>query len=162
MGVVIGETAEIGNDCTLYHGCTLGGTGKDKGKRHPTLGDNVLVGAGAKILGPFKVGNNARIGANSVVLNEVPIDATVVGVPGRVINKKGEDGKLSSIELDQTNTPDPVSIELCRVLHRVRKIEKMLEIEDLPNDDSTNFMASTSKYKKICSEEMLEKLNKDS
>jgi len=162
MGVVIGETAQIGNDCTLYHGCTLGGTGKDKGKRHPTLGDNVLVGAGAKILGPFKVGNNARIGANSVVLNEVPAGATVVGVPGRVIKKKDEDGKLSSIELDQTNTPDPVSIELCRVLHRVRKIEQMLEIKEITNEDSTDFMASTSKYKKICSEEMLKKLEDNS
>ncbi len=85
MGVVIGETAEIGDDCTLYQGVTLGGTSWNKGKRHPTLGNNVVIGAGAKVLGPFKVGDNARIGSNSVVIKEVPANATVVGVPGRVV-----------------------------------------------------------------------------
>ena len=89
MGVVIGETAEIGDDCTLYQGVTLGGTSWNKGKRHPTLGNNVVIGAGAKVLGPFKVGDNARIGSNSVVIKEVPASATVVGVPGRVVEAGG-------------------------------------------------------------------------
>ena len=86
MGVVIGETATIGNDCTLYHNCTLGGTGKDKLKRHPDIGNNVMVGSGAKILGPIKIGNNVKIGANSVVLSDVPNGATIVGVPGKIKN----------------------------------------------------------------------------
>jgi serine O-acetyltransferase len=89
MGVVIGETAEIGDDCTLYQGVTLGGTSWNRGKRHPTLGNNVVIGAGAKVLGPFKVGDNARIGSNSVVIKEVPAGATVVGVPGRVVEAGG-------------------------------------------------------------------------
>lgn len=91
MGVVIGETAEIGDDCTLYQGVTLGGTSWNKGKRHPTLGNNVVIGAGAKVLGPFKVGDNARIGSNSVVIKEVPANATVVGVPGRMV--EAEEGR---------------------------------------------------------------------
>lgn len=127
MGVVIGETAIIGDDCTLYHGCTLGGTGKDKGKRHPTLGNNVLVGAGAKILGPFKVGDNSMIGANAVVLNEIPSGSTVVGVPGRIVKRKVEEGVFSSIELDQTNIPDPISIDYCKLLNRIVKLERIIE-----------------------------------
>ena len=86
MGIVIGETATIGDDCTIYHGATLGGTGKDKDKRHPDLGNNVMVGAGAKILGPIKIGNNVKIGANAVVLKNISDDRTVVGIPGRIIN----------------------------------------------------------------------------
>ena len=104
-GIVIGETAEIGDDCLLYQGVTLGGTGKDVGKRHPTLGNNVMVGSGAKVLGPFKVGDNARIAANAVVLREVPANATVVGVPGHVVRLCGE-------KLDQIHTPDPVMLEI--------------------------------------------------
>ncbi|TDT45658.1 serine O-acetyltransferase [Fonticella tunisiensis] len=88
MGVVIGETAEIGDNVTIYHGVTLGGVGNEKGKRHPTIGDNVMIGAGAKILGPIKVGNGARIGANSVVLKDVPDRATVVGIPAKVVTSK--------------------------------------------------------------------------
>lgn len=88
MGLVIGETAEIGNDCTLYHGVTLGGTGKDKNKRHPTLGNNVLVGCGAKILGPIIIGDNVKVGANAVVLEDIPSDNTVVGIPGKIIKKQ--------------------------------------------------------------------------
>ena len=88
MGTVIGETAEIGDDCLLYHGVTLGGTGKDRGKRHPTIGNNVMVSAGAKVLGPFRVGDGARIAANAVVLCEVPDHATAVGIPARIINEK--------------------------------------------------------------------------
>lgn len=124
MGVVIGETAEVGDNCTIYHNATLGGTGKDKGKRHPTLGDNVLVGAGAKILGPFRVGNNAMIGANAVVLNEVPDDATVVGVPGHVAQMQGRRQVSHNMELDHNNISDPIEQELCRILHRVAALEK--------------------------------------
>lgn len=158
MGVVIGETAEIGDNCTLYHGCTLGGTGKDKGKRHPTLGNNVLVGAGAKILGPFRVGDNAMIGANAVVLNEVPDGATVVGVPGHVIRKNASDKGIRSIDLDQTNTPDPVSIELCKVLHRLSKIEKELHLnEPMNNSSKDNENYATPQFSRICSEDKIHK-----
>ena len=105
-GVVIGETTEIGDDCTIYQGATLGGTGKESGKRHPTLGNNVLVGSGARILGPFKVGDNARIASNAVVLEEVPDDATAVGVPARIVRIKGE--KVDSAKnLDQVHVPNP-------------------------------------------------------
>src|SRR5699024_9597123 len=90
MGIVIGETAEVGDDVLLYQGVTLGGTGKDKGKRHPTIGNNVMVGSGAKVLGPFKVGDNSRIAANAVVLNEIPPDSTAVGVPAKVVRIAGE------------------------------------------------------------------------
>ena len=115
-GVVIGETTVIGDDCTIYQGVTLGGTGKDKGKRHPTLGNNVMVGSGAKVLGPFKVGDNARIAANSVVLREVPPNATVVGVPGRIVRLSGE-------KLDHIHTPDPVMLEIEALKARVEQLE---------------------------------------
>ena len=107
-GVVIGETAEIGDNCTLYQGVTLGGTGKDTGKRHPTLGDNVMVGSGAKVLGPFKVGSGAKIASNAVVLEEVPDNATAVGVPARVVRINGE---RVSDQLDHVHLPDPVAQE---------------------------------------------------
>ncbi|MCX7842816.1 MAG: serine O-acetyltransferase [Clostridia bacterium] len=123
MGVVIGETAEVGDNCTIYHCVTLGGTGKDKGKRHPTIGNNVLIGAGAKILGPFKVGDNSRIAANAVVLNEVEPNSTVVGVPGRTV-RRGSIRIAPSEELDQIHNPDPVAQELCRLLARVEQLEK--------------------------------------
>lgn len=153
MGIVIGETAEIGDNCTLYHGCTLGGTGKDKGKRHPTLGNNVLVGAGAKILGPFKVGDNAMIGANSVVLNEVPEGATVVGVPGHVTRLKNGEKILHSVELDQTSTPDPVSIEMCKILHRLKRIEKELNIEEQFKSEELSVNQTTANIiRKLCEE----------
>lgn len=124
-GIVIGETAELGDDCLLYQGVTLGGTGKDVGKRHPTLGNNVMVGAGAKILGPFTVGDNARIAANSVVLREVPPNATVVGVPGRIVRLCGE-------KLDQIHTPDPVMLEIEQLKQRLSRLEAALE--DAPSD----------------------------
>jgi len=134
MGVVIGETAEVGNNCTIYHGVTLGGTGKDTGKRHPTIGDNVLVSVGAKILGPFKVGNNSRIGANAVVLNEIEPNTTVVGVPGRPIKK--DNVRLSpSIELDQIHDPDPVAQELCKLLVRIEHLEAALRDKQIPKPD---------------------------
>ena len=122
-GIVIGETAEIGDDCLLYQGVTLGGTGKDVGKRHPTLGNNVMVGAGAKVLGPFKVGDNARIAANAVVLREVPENATVVGVPGRIV-------KLSGEKLDHIHTPDPVMLELERLAQRICRLEAKLNDQE--------------------------------
>ena len=103
MGIVIGETAEIGDYCNIYHGVTLGGTGKDKGKRHPTLGNHVLVGAGAKILGPFTVGDNARIGGNAVVLKEVPPNATVVGVPGVIVTKGDNQQQYCSWEIGRAH-----------------------------------------------------------
>lgn len=121
-GVVIGETVEIGDNCLLYQGCTLGGTGKEKGKRHPTLGNNVMVGCGAKILGPFKVGDNAKIAANAVVLEEVPPNATAVGAPARIVKRDG----VRVQDLDQIHIPDPVSQELCKHLMRIEKLEKQM------------------------------------
>jgi serine O-acetyltransferase len=125
MSVVIGETTEIGDYCTLYQAVTLGGTGKEKGKRHPTLGNHVLVGAGAKILGPFRVGDHAMIGANAVVLHEVPNDATIVGVPGKVVRQRGH-AIEHNIELDHASIPDPIEQEICMLLHRVNALEKHL------------------------------------
>lgn len=109
-GVVIGETAILGDNVTLYQGVTLGGNGKEKGKRHPTLGNNVMVSAGAKVLGSFTIGDNVKIGAGSVVLREVPPNSTVVGVPGRVV--KRDNVRLPQQDLDQISLPDPVSLEL--------------------------------------------------
>ena len=111
-GVVIGETAEIGDNCLIYQGVTLGGTGKEHGKRHPTLGNNVMVGSGARVLGPFKVGDNAKIAANAVVLEEVPENSTAVGVPARIVRIEGQ--RVRNQDLDQVHIPDPVSQELCR------------------------------------------------
>ena len=118
-GIVIGETAEIGDDCLLYQGVTLGGTGKDIGKRHPTLGNNVMVGSGAKVLGPFRVGDNARIAANAVVLREVPEGATVVGVPGRIVRLCGD-------KLDHIHTPDPVMLEIEELKRRMALLEEKI------------------------------------
>ena len=122
-GVVIGETTVIGDNCTLYQGVTLGGTGKDKGKRHPTLGNNVLIGSGAKILGPFTVGDNARVAAGAVVLAEVPPNSTAVGVPARIVRK---DGVRVCGEMDQIHVKDPVSQELCRLRGEVEALAKEL------------------------------------
>ena len=124
MGVVIGETTVIGDNCTLYQGVTLGGTGKDHGKRHPTLGDNVLVGAGAKVLGPFRVGNNARVAAGAVVLNAVPDDATAVGVPARVVRVGG---KPVNSALDQIHVVDPIAQEMCRLRVELMHMRGTLE-----------------------------------
>ena len=123
-GVVIGETAEIGDNCTIYQGVTLGGTGKDKGKRHPTLGDNVMVGSGAKILGTFKVGSNSKIAANAVVLEEIPENCTAVGVPARIVRRDGQ--KLCN-DMDQVHIPDPVSQELCKLRQRIEHLENRLQ-----------------------------------
>ena len=126
MGIVIGETTEIGDDVLLYQGVTLGGTGKDKGKRHPTIGNNVMVGCGAKILGPFKVGDNARIAANAVVLAEVPPDSTAVGVPAKIVRVAGEKIDYTS-NVDQVSIQDPVSLELDSLEKQLDKLKKKLE-----------------------------------
>lgn len=133
-GVVIGETTEIGDNCLIYQGVTLGGTGKEKGKRHPTLGNNVMVGSGARVLGPFKVGDNAKIAANAVVLEEVPPNCTAVGVPARIVKRNGK--KVTNSDLDQVHIPDPVAQELCAHLMRIEKLEKQmnkLEIAEIGN-----------------------------
>ena len=121
-GVVIGETAEIGDNCTIYQGVTLGGTGKDVGKRHPTLGNCVLVGAGAKVLGPVTVGDNAKIAAGAVVLHEIPSNSTAVGIPAKVVRRNGERVEDNS-DLDQINIPDPVAQELARLEARIVELE---------------------------------------
>ncbi len=122
MGVVIGETAVIGDDCTIYQGVTLGGTGKETGKRHPTLGNNVMVGSGAKVLGPFTVGDNSKIAAGAVVLGEVPPGSTCVGVPARVVR---QDGKRPD-NLDQITVPDPVSQQMCTLSVHLSSLEKKI------------------------------------
>lgn len=132
MGVVIGETAEIGDYCTIYQGVTLGGTGKDIGKRHPTLGNNVMVGSGAKVLGPFKVGDNSKIASGAVVLSEVPPNSTAVGIPARIVSKKNT---VSCEELDQVHVPDPISQEICKLLTRVSRLER--ELEKVKTDESS-------------------------
>jgi serine O-acetyltransferase len=124
-GVVIGETAEIGNDVTLYHGVTLGGTSWRKGKRHPTLANGVVAGAGAKILGPITIGERVRIGANSVVVKNVPADRTVIGIPGRVVRTEGERGP-DGLDLDHHLVPDPVGKALACLLDRVKALESRL------------------------------------
>ena len=125
-GVVIGETAEIGDNCTLYQGVTLGGTGKDTGKRHPTLGNNVMVGAGAKVLGPFRIGDNSKIAAGAVVLSEIPSNATAVGIPARVVRRDGVRVMSCEEELDQVHLPDPVAQQLCRLEARCARLEAEL------------------------------------
>jgi serine O-acetyltransferase len=126
-GVVIGETTEIGDYCTLYQNVTLGGTGKDTGKRHPTLGNNVMVGAGARVLGPMKIGDNSKIAANAVVLEEVPPNCTAVGVPARVVKRDGV--RVSDCDLDQIHIPDPVSQLLCEHIYKMECMQK--QIDDL-------------------------------
>ena len=122
MGIVIGETAEIGDGCTIYQGATLGGTSLDPGKRHPTLGENVVVGAGAKILGPVTVGDNARIGANSVVLHDVPAGTAVVGVPGQVISRRQPN--VSPLPERENDMPDAVGVTIVSLLGRVEELER--------------------------------------
>lgn len=123
MGIVIGETAVIGDNCTIYHGVTLGGTGKEIGKRHPTIGDNVLIGAGAIVLGPVVIGDSVMIGAGAVVVEDVEEDTTVTGSKARVVRHSGK--RLApSFELDQIHLPDPLAQELCKMIIRIEKLEK--------------------------------------
>ncbi len=128
-GVVIGETAEIGDNCTLYQGVTLGGTGKDLGKRHPTLGDNVLVGAGAKILGPIIISDNSKVAANAVVLKDIPENSTAVGIPARIARQGGR----RVDDLDQIHIPDPVAQEIAKLEQRINDLSR--ELEELKNEE---------------------------
>ena len=125
-GVVIGETTVIGDDVMIYQGVTLGVTGKDPRKRHPTIGNNVMIGAGAKVLGPFKVGDNSNIAAGAVVLDEIPPDCTAVGVPAHIVRRNG----VRVDDLDQVHIPDPVAQELCRLEHQVSQLRKQLEDQE--------------------------------
>jgi len=130
-GVVIGETTEIGDNCTIYQGVTLGGTGKDIGKRHPTLGDNVMVGAGAKVLGPVEIGNNSKIAAGAVVLRDIPENSTAVGIPAKVVRKAGR--KVAD-DLDQIHIPDPITKELNSLTRKINALEnKIKELESKDN-----------------------------
>jgi serine O-acetyltransferase len=135
-GVVIGETTEIGDNVTLYQGVTLGGTGKEKGKRHPTIGNNVVISAGAKVLGSFRIGDNVRIGAGSVVLKEIPANCTVVGVPGSIVKredgkkaeKRGEDKNLKGIiDLEHHNMPDPIAEAILNLHEHIKTMEEKIE-----------------------------------
>lgn len=126
MGVVIGETTVIGNNVTVFQGVTLGGTGKERGKRHPTIGNNVVIGAGAKVLGNITIGNNVNIGANAVVIRDVPDNSTVVGVPGRIARKKGK-RMPAGINLDHTSLPDPLQQALEKLQHEIDHIEEQIE-----------------------------------
>lgn len=128
-GVVIGETAEIGDNVTLYQGVTLGGTGKEKGKRHPTIGNNVVISSGAKVLGSFRVGDNVKIGAGSVVLKEVPPNSTVIGVPGRVVKREGT--VLQGADLEHNKLPDPVADIIISLQKRVEELEKKFTEKEL-------------------------------
>ena len=131
-GVVIGETAQVGDDVTIYQGVTLGGTGKDTGKRHPTIGNHVMIGSGAKVLGPFKVGDYARIAAGAVVLDEIPPDATAVGVPARVVRR----GNIRCEDLDQVHIPDPVSQKLCALEGKIERLERQLAAAGIAQSDA--------------------------
>ncbi|MBQ7123785.1 MAG: serine O-acetyltransferase [Oscillospiraceae bacterium] len=124
-GVVIGETAEVGDGCTIYQGVTLGGTGKETGKRHPTLEKNVIVGCGAKVLGPFTVGEGSKIAANAVVLNTIPEYSTAVGVPARVVRQHGKK-VIPAEKLDQVHIPDPVSQEICKLYMEIDRLKAEL------------------------------------
>ena len=153
-GVVIGETAEIGDDVTLYHGVTLGGTSWNKGKRHPTLADGVVVGAGAKILGPISIGERVRVGANSVVVKNVPADCTVVGVPGRIVDTRA--GGLrpeNGISLDHNLLPDPVAKSIACLIERIEVLEKELaEVRHEPPPPDHSGQCKTCTAGDLCCE----------
>lgn len=125
VGVVIGETAIVGRDCTIYQGVTLGGTGKETGKRHPTVGNNVLIGAGAKVLGSITIGDNCKIAANAVVLQDIPANCTAVGVPAQIVRRCGE--KVTEPDMDQIHMPDPVKAEIDCLYRRLEELEKKIK-----------------------------------
>lgn len=127
MGVVIGETAEVGNEVTLYHGVTLGGTSLEKGKRHPTIGDRVVIGAGAKVLGAINIGEDSRIGANAVVVNSVPPNSVVVGVPGQIVKRIHPHLPSDAPDLNHSTLPDVVGLSLRQLLERVEALETRLD-----------------------------------
>ncbi len=134
MGVVIGETSVVGDNVTIFQGATLGGTGKEKGKRHPTIGNNVVIGAGAKVLGNITIGDNVSVGANAVVLKDVPPNSTVVGVPGRVARREGK--RVSGTNLDYTSLPDPLTQALDKLHREIAEIEK--ELKDFERDKGSS------------------------
>lgn len=131
MAIIIGETTEIGDDVTIYQGVTLGGTGKDTGKRHPTIGNRVMISSGAKVLGPFKVGDDVKIGAGAVVLKEIPPNCTVVGIPGTIVKRNGQ----STQDLNQVDMPDPVSTEIECLRRRIVTLENRLREEESKHED---------------------------
>ncbi|MHB0885902.1 MAG: serine O-acetyltransferase EpsC [Bacillota bacterium] len=132
MGVVIGETAEVGEDVTLYQGVTLGGTGKEKGKRHPTIGRNVIISAGAKVLGAITIGDNCKIGAGAVVIESVPPNCTVVGVPGRVVRRDGV--RTAGADLDHADLPDPVAEAIATLSRRLARLEEIQSSEEVKTE----------------------------
>lgn len=137
MGVVIGETTEIGDNVTLYQGVTLGGTGKEKGKRHPTIGNNVVISTGAKVLGAIRIGDNVKIGAGSVVLRDVPPNCTVVGVPGRVVVRDGQhlaDRTITEVDLQHNQLPDPVAEMILCLQRKIERLERRLEELEVNSD----------------------------
>ncbi|MFZ4537028.1 serine O-acetyltransferase [Propionivibrio sp.] len=161
-GVVIGETAKVGDDVTLYHGVTLGGTSWNKGRRHPTLSDGVVVGAGAKILGPITIGERVRVGANSVVVKDVPADRTVVGVPGRIVDNltgaagRGKQGSISGINLDHNLLPDPVAKSIACLIERIETMEKELaELRHEPPPDHSGQCKTCSAGDLCCEHESM-------
>ena len=131
MAIIIGETTEIGDDVTIYQGVTLGGTGKDTGKRHPTIGNRVMISSGAKVLGPFKVGDDVKIGAGAVVLKEIPPNCTVVGIPGTIVKRNGQ----STQDLNQVDMPDPVATEIECLRRRIVTLENRLREEESKHED---------------------------
>jgi serine O-acetyltransferase len=147
MGVVIGETAEIGDNVTLYHGVTLGGVTWDKVKRHPTVGDNVVIGSGAKVLGPFTVGKGAKIGSNSVVVKEVPPQATVVGIPGRVVLQEEPRAEELRPDLEHGKLPDPEAKAISCLFDQIRALEKKVELltDRLAEAETTSAAKSSAK-----------------
>ena len=144
MGVIIGETAEVGDDVTIYQGVTLGGTGKDTGKRHPTIGNNVIVASGAKVLGPFTVGDNSKIGAGAVVLQEVPPNCTVVGIPGRIVKRNN----ILVEDMNQVDLPDPVKVEMDCLRRRIASLEA--ELKYYHNKDLTECDSCASDFAEGC------------
>lgn len=159
--VVIGETAEVGNDVTLYHGVTLGGTSWNKGKRHPTLADGVVVGAGAKILGPISIGERVRVGANSVVVKDVPADRTVVGVPGRIVDTRvGTARPANGISLDHNLMPDPVAKSIACLIERIEILERELaEVRHEPPTDHSGECNTCSAGDLCCEHESMHLVN---
>ncbi|MGB9858986.1 MAG: serine O-acetyltransferase [Moorellaceae bacterium] len=154
MGVVIGETAEIGNNVTLYQGVTLGGTGKEKGKRHPTIGDNVVIGAGAKVLGNITIGDNVKIGAGSVVLRDVPPNCTVVGVPGKIVVRDGRhvaDTRVTEVDLHHEDLPDPVAEMLLCLQRQIQRLEQRLEELEGKSLEPASLQYSDGTQGRICS-----------
>ena len=153
-GVVIGETAEVGDDVTLYHGVTLGGTSWNKGKRHPTLANGVVVGAGAKILGPISIGERVRVGANSVVVKDVPADRTVVGVPGRIVDTRaGSQRPENGISLDHNLLPDPVAKSIACLIERIETLEEELaEVRNEPPPSDHTGQCKTCTAGDLCCE----------